>query len=100
MWKNGEEAGFAHLKRTYKDFENPFREGTYRQVETTKKGTVSVAEWIPEIPRAGRYAVYISYKTVNNSTEDALYTVYHQGGKSQFKVNQQMVEGLGFTWDL
>ena len=42
MWKNGEEAGFAHLKRTYKDFENPFREGTYRQVETTKKGTVSV----------------------------------------------------------
>lgn len=37
MWKNGEEAGFAHLKRTYKDFENPFREGTYRQVETTKK---------------------------------------------------------------
>ena len=47
MWKNGEAAGFAHLKRTYKDFENPFREGTYRQVETTKKGTVSVAEWIP-----------------------------------------------------
>ena len=37
MWKNGEEAGFAHLKRMYKDFENPFREGTYRQVETTKK---------------------------------------------------------------
>lgn len=95
MWKNGEEAGFAHLKRTYKDFENPFREGTYRQVETTKKGTVSVAEWIPEIPRAGRYAVYISYKTVNNSTEDALYAVYHQGGKSQFKVNQQMGGG---TW--
>ena len=36
-------------------------------------------------------------KTVNNSTEDALYTVYHQGGKSQFKVNQQMGGG---TWIL
>ena len=94
-WRNGTEAGFAHLRETYKDFENPFREGTYRQTETIKKGTISTAEWIPEIPRAGRYAVYVSYKTLENSTEDALYTVYHQSGTSQFKVNQQMGGG---TW--
>lgn len=94
-WSNGTETGFAHLRATYKDFENPFCEGSYRQTETIKKGTASIAEWIPAIPRSGRYAVYVSYKTVDNSTDDALYTVYHQGGTSQFKVNQQMGGG---TW--
>lgn len=94
-WTNGEEAGFAHLRPQYRDFENPFREGTYRQAETIRKGKESLAEWTPDIPQAGRYAVYVSYKTVANSTDDALYTVYHRGGASQFKVNQQMG---GSTW--
>lgn len=30
-----------------------------------------------------------------NSADDALYTVYHKGGTTQFKVNQQMGGG---TW--
>ncbi|WP_455592504.1 golvesin C-terminal-like domain-containing protein [Bacteroides sp.] len=94
-WENGTTPGFAHLRAQYKDFENPFREGTYRQTTTLKKGKESLAEWIPEIPKAGQYAVYVSYKTLPNSTDDALYTVYHKGGKSQFKVNQQMGGG---TW--
>lgn len=94
-WSNGAESGFAHLRSQYKEFENPFREGTYRQAATIKKGKESVAQWIPEIPRAGQYAVYVSYKTLPNSTDDALYTVHHRGGTSQFKVNQQMGGG---TW--
>ena len=94
-WSKGAESGFAHLRAQYKEFENPFREGTYRQTTTIKKGKESLAEWIPEIPRTGQYAVYVSYKTLPNSTDDALYTVYHRGGTSQFKVNQQMGGG---TW--
>lgn len=87
--------GFAHLRPLYTDFENPFKEGTFRTIETIKKGKESVAEWIPEIPRNGQYAVYVSYHTVPNSSDDALYTVHHKGGASQFKVNQQMGGG---TW--
>lgn len=94
-WTNGQAPGFAHLRAQYKDFENPFREGTYRQAQTIKKGRESLAEWTPAIPQTGKYAVYVSYKTVPNSTDDALYTVYHKGGVSQFKVNQQMGGG---TW--
>ncbi len=96
-WKQGEGVGFAYLKEEYIDFENPFRDGTYRVIETVKgkNAKESTAEWIPEIPVAGRYAVYVSYKTLPNSTDDALYTVYHKGGISQFKVNQQMGGG---TW--
>ncbi len=95
FWSNGHTSGFAHLKEQYIDFENPFKEGTFRQTETIKKGTESTVEWIPDIPEKGKYAVYISYQTLPKSTEDAHYTVYHLGGKTEFKVNQQMGGG---TW--
>ncbi len=94
-WNQGNDVGFAHLRSVYKDFENPFNEGTYRQITSIKKGEESIAEWLPEIPETNEYAVYVSYKTVENSTDDALYTVYHKGGTSQFRVNQQMGGG---TW--
>ena len=77
---------------TIKKYEH---DGTYRQIETIKKGAESFAEWIPDIPKSGTYAVYVSYKTLQNSVDDALYTVYHKGGVSQFKVNQKMGGG---TW--
>jgi len=94
-WENGITPGFAHRVEQYTGTTNPFAEGTYRQIKTVKKGKESFAEWIPEIPQAGRYAVYVSYKTLPNSSDDALYTVYHKGGSTSFKVNQRMGGG---TW--
>lgn len=94
-WQTGTGSGFAHLREQYIEFENPFREGSFRAVETIKKGKESLAEWVPDIPDKGKYAVYVSYKTLPNSTADALYTVYHKGGVSQFAVNQQRGGG---TW--
>ena len=94
-WLQGNGVGFAHLRTQYKGMENPFKEGTFRTVETIKKGHESKVEWTPEIPSDGRYAVYVSYQTLPNSADDALYTVYHKGGETQFKVNQQMGGG---TW--
>lgn len=94
-WYTGEGEGFAHLRDQYIDFENPFREGTYRAITTIKNGQESYAEWIPSIPEEGKYAVYVSYKSLPNSTEDALYTIHHKGGESTFSVNQKMGGG---TW--
>ncbi len=94
-WQDGAGYGFAHLHEAYIEFENPFHDGTYRQTETVTKEQESTATWIPAIPQTGEYAVYVAYKTLANSTKDALYTVYHQGGQTQFKVNQQMGGG---TW--
>lgn len=94
-WIAGSNEGFAYLKESYLDGENPFRSGSYRQVKTINKGDVSTCEWIPDIPEKGRYGVYISYKTVENSTDDAQYTVYHAGGKTDFSINQKMGGG---TW--
>lgn len=94
-WQGSSHAGFAHSKPVYLDGENPFRMGTARQTRTITRGEESLAEWVPEIPEKGKYGVYVAYQTVKNSTDDALYSIYHAGGKTDFRVNQQMGGG---TW--
>ncbi|WP_308599615.1 xanthan lyase [uncultured Dysgonomonas sp.] len=94
-WTVGYYEGFAYLKESYLDGENPFRSGSYKEVKTIKNGEESRCEWIPDIPENGKYGVYISYKTLANSTDDARYTVYHKGGKTDFSINQKMGGG---TW--
>lgn len=95
-WKTGDADGFALTKDAYRDGQNPFRDGTYRYAETVRdEHTASKISWIPDIPETREYAVYVSYKTVENSVDDACYVVYHKGGKTTFSVNQQMGGG---TW--
>lgn len=94
-WKTSNSPGFAHTKKVYLNGENPFREGTARQIKTVSKDKESIAEWNIGIPEDGKYGVYVSYQTVKNSSEDALYSVYHAGGRTDLKVNQQMGGG---TW--
>jgi hypothetical protein len=94
-WTTGEGSGFANTKAFYLDGENPFTMGTYRQIKTTANGEESVCEWVPDIPQKGKYAVYVSYWTLPKSTDDARYTVYHAGGKTELSVNQKMGGG---TW--
>ena len=83
--------GFADAKEAYEDHDNPFLMGTARK-NSSHSGT---AVWRPNIPEDGDYAVYISYKTLPESTDDAVYTVVHKGGESTFHVNQKMGGG---TW--
>ena len=95
-WQTGHGKGFAYTKKQYKDFENPFTDGTYRKAETvTKPSDAGTIAWIPDIPKTHKYAVYVAYNTQTNSTDGASYTVYHKGGKTTFTVNQTMGGG---TW--
>lgn len=94
-WYTTDSTGFANLKESYVDGENPFRMGTARQVKTITRGEESLAEWQPHFPAKGYYGVYVSYQTLKDSSDDALYTIYHAGGKTDFRVNQQMGGG---TW--
>ena len=94
-WSDGKKAGFGHIQATYTNGENPFTQGTYRQTVTQRKGKESLIEWIPEIPESGNYAVYASYQSFPNSTEQALYTIHHAGGETTIAVNQTMGGG---TW--
>ena len=56
---------------------------------------MSTAMWIPDIPEDGDYAVYVTYQTDSTRVDDARYIVFHTGGSTTFKVNQQMGGG---TW--
>ncbi|MFT3754267.1 MAG: xanthan lyase [Paludibacter sp.] len=95
-WKPGIESGFANTSKFYIRNENPFRSGTYKVVDAVNDDDeISTAEWFPNFPEAGRYAVYVSYKSLENSVSAARYTIIHRGIKTEFLVNQTMNGG---TW--
>ena len=89
--------GFADTKAVYTGCDNPFTFGTARQADCADRRNDKAAEacWTPDIPKRDSYAVYISYKSLPNSTNCAHYTVKHLGGTSEFLVNQKMGGG---TW--
>lgn len=82
QWERGD-SGFANTKKFYVHGENPFTMGTYRVVEGVvakgkKQPVESVAKWIPSKYFMDKEcAVYVSYKTLPNSSDAALYTVKH-----------------------
>lgn len=94
-WAATNESGFACHVGTYSDGENPFCDGTARQVKAIRKGSESWASYQPDFPQAGKYAVYVSYQTVEKSVADAKYIVFHKGERTEFCVNQKMGGG---TW--
>lgn len=97
-WENAG-SGFADILQTYDSLQNAFMAGTSRMTEcisaSQSKGKACTATWTPDIPCRGEYAVYVSYKSLPQSTESAHYTVRHMGGESHFTVNQKMGGG---TW--
>ncbi len=94
-WEDTGKEGFGYKKEVLKNGDNPFRDGTARMVETTTGSKISTASWSANIPKAGEYAVYVSYQTLDNSATDVVYTINAAGGSKQFAVNQKMGGG---TW--
>lgn len=94
-WETGDGEGFIYDLPDFRDTENPFENGTYRQVRTTRSGSPSTASWVADIPESREYAVYVSYKSLPNSSEDARYTINYDGGSEDILVNQKMGGG---TW--
>ena len=95
-WRNSGYAGFALHNGTYRDKENPFEAGGSRMVNATSKvKQLSQVSYQPTITEEGKYAVYVSYTTVQNSVPDAQYVVFHKGQQTHIRVNQQMGGG---TW--
>lgn len=95
-WRTTDVPGFACHDSAYIDNENPFEAGTARMVKTTNsKSRYSLASYQPDFPKTGRYAVYVSYQTLDNSIDNAEYTIWHKGERTVFHVNQKMGGG---TW--
>lgn len=74
--------------------ENPFEKGGYAMAAVSSKDVAELC-YTPQALPYGEYAVYVSYKTMPNSTSAAKYSVVHCGERTEFEVNQQMGGG---TW--
>ncbi len=86
--------GFGDTLEHYGDNGNPFRLGKARKAVSGGSAEVS-AEWRVRVRRKSEYAVYVSYKSSEKSTASAHYSIFHDGGKSEYTVNQKMGGG---TW--
>ncbi|MBO4624116.1 MAG: xanthan lyase [Bacteroidales bacterium] len=87
--------GFADFSATYKGYDFPFSKGSARKIHTAREDEEPArAIWRPTIEEKGSYAVYVSYKTLPESTSDARYTIHHLGGETLKHVNQQMGGGM------
>ena len=95
-WQTAPCKGFAWHDAPYDNGDNPFEAGTVRMANTTKKKrNYNLISYQPRFPEEGEYAVYVSYSTLPKSVDDAHYTVWHQGVKTELRVNQRMGGG---TW--
>lgn len=94
-WDKAPRTGFGIKAGRYHDGDRPFAQGTARMVRTTQSSELAKAYYRPNIKKSGKYAVYVSYQTIEGSVDDAEYIVVHQGQRTTFRVNQQMGSG---TW--
>jgi hypothetical protein len=95
-WTSTPIKGFAFRQTLYNNEDNPFEAGTAKMIPTTSsKKSCSQIYYKPKFPEDGRYAVYVSYQTVDKSVSDAQYIVFHKGQRTDFRVNQKMGGG---TW--
>lgn len=94
-WSYGKNAGFGYVNEVLADRENPFESGRHRVVKTVSDSSrVSVARWDGAIPASGRYAVYIGYKTLDDSRV-AHYKIHAADGVHDVHVDQSKGGG---TW--
>ncbi len=85
-----EPAGAGFLARdTLFTGENPFLMGTSLRISE------GYADYIPDIPANGYYAVHISYARRSDNSAGVRYRVNHAGGSTDFIVNQSLGGG---TW--
>lgn len=93
-WQTGSDSGFAASAVPYLYGVNPFRQGTSRFTTSDLSASAGI-NWVPDIPKDGKYAVYVSFRSDSENVDDANYTVLHRGGSSMFLINQQIGGG---TW--
>ena len=97
-WENSPLPGFRHAQEIYSGNDSPFGKGNCRQIKSVKPSKraseMALVQWIPDIPKSGKYPVYVSYQSFKNSAEDVVYEIHHAGGVSEVKVNQRMGGGM------
>ncbi len=90
--KNTVNTGFL-LKDTLFANQNPFLLGSSLRFFTEKK--LQPIQYIPSFSKKGRYSVSVTYQSDSTCSSNVVYCVFHNGGKTEFRVNQLLGGG---TW--
>jgi hypothetical protein len=93
-WKDCNEKGFAVGNPPYEENFNPFLSGTAKYAITNNTGDLKI-KWKIKVPESGEYCLYISYIRNESGIKDAIYSIKHAGGITNYKVNQTIG---GNTW--
>jgi hypothetical protein len=88
-WSNSTVAGFANGRIPYVSGQNPFSFGTARLTGCVVGTPTATATWIPTIPAAGYYNVYVSHVAFTNRSPQAHYRITHAGGESDYFIDQR-----------
>ena len=88
--------GWGHPTLPITGSVNPFTAGGNRLVKTSTTETAR-ATFVPNVPAAGYYNLYLSHSMYSGRPSDARVTVVHPGGKTVYLVNQRRHGG---TWVL
>lgn len=92
-WETSDQPGFMPADTLFPG-QNPFTMGTFLSYTAMTGDTASVT-YIPDIPEAGDYAVYVSWADIDQCLSNVQYEVRYNGGKAIYEVNQCMGAG---TW--
>lgn len=95
-WAKGSNPGYAY-KAQHEGDENHMSMGGYRSVPvtTTSNAPTASASYLPDVPEAGRYAVYLTWVAGTNRVSDAHVEVRHLGGSAHHRVDMTRHGG---TW--
>ena len=84
----GDDDGFIYDLPDFRDTENPFENGTYRQTTTIRSGKTIGSRLVCRHTRRGICRVR-KLQVLPNSTEDARYTVNYSGGSKNSRSTRQ-----------
>ncbi len=95
-FSDSEAAGYGAPALPLANGVNPFALGGNRLMEAAVGSTATAsAVWVPQVPAAGEYNVYISWSQFSYRVPDAHFVVRHAGGEAHFRINQRRHGG---TW--
>ena len=94
-WFNSGLAGFRNGFIPYVSGQDPFSLGTNRLNACVVGAPTASASWVPSIPVAGWYNVYVSHGAFSNRSPQAHYRVHHAGGTTDYYLDQRRRR---FTW--
>lgn len=89
------DAGYSETGSWTNSTSNPEFYGSNYRYAAVSGNESATASFQANLPESGRYPVYVWFTTGSNRPSDAQYTVYHSGGQTTRRFNQQ---GPGNHW--